>query len=485
MTAIATPRGGPPGAVRGVSRPALIACVLAGGLGGAAATVSPLGLPLGALYGLVFALLVAPYADGPGAGLLWGLGYALLLWLAFPAGLFPLFQGMPHMGMLDTARAHFRDLVAYVLFLGLPLGVVLGAVGLVDDARRPGQAGAAGWRPFSLARALIVGGVAGVIGGWAFSQWMAQVNFFIIVAGLVNSDSRAVGVLLHYAIAAVIGMSFGLLFQRDVRGVGSSLCWGLAYGLLWWFLGPLTLLSLLGHSAPVWTYQHGSALFGSLVGHIIYGLLLGAAYAVLDRLWVGFFIDADPINREPEGPGTRTLRSLGQGALASLVGALLFSLVMVATGELPIVARLVGQSSPVLGFIVHLLIGLVIGMTYGALFQREAPSAATAMVWGLVYGLAWWFLGQLTLFPLLLGHSFTWTVAAADAALPSLLGHLLYGAGLALTFRLLQRRREAWLRLDPRFVAREERLSRPVGTPAPALGLFVLGLGVLLPMILV
>jgi uncharacterized membrane protein YagU involved in acid resistance len=279
-------------------------------------------------------------------------------------------------------------------------------------------------------------------------------------------------------------MSFGMLFQRDVRSAGSSLGWGVAYGLLWWLLGPLTLLPILQRTAPVWTDQHAGALFGSLVGHIIYGLLLGVAYAAIDRLWVGFFVDADPLNREPEGPGTRTLRSLGQGALASMAGALLFSLVMVATGELPVVARLIGRSSPILGFVVHLVIAVLIGMSYGVLFRREAPTLALAIVWGLVYGLVWWFLGQLTLFPILLGHPFTWTVAAAGVALPSLIGHLLYGAGLAVSFLALERRRAAWLRLDPRLAAREARRSRPAGTAAPALGLFVLGLGVLLPIVL-
>ncbi len=436
------------------------------------------GVALGGLYGVLFALLVVRKALGPGSGLLWGLGYALLLWLAGPAGLFPLMGGAPAMGMLETARAHFPELVGYLLFFGPPLGLTLGLLGSLHPA--PGQA------HFSLPRALLVGGSAGVVGGWVFGRWMSKVDFFPLISGLVNSDSPMVGMTLHFTIAIFIGASFGVLFQRDVRGLGSSLGWGLAYGIFWWFLGPLTLLPILGGNPVDWSYQHagGTLLFGSLIGHVIYGLLVGLIYAGLDRLWVLFFYESDPINREPEGPAMRTLLSLRRGAVASLAGGLLFGLVMVAVGELPKVAGLVGGSSPLLGFAVHMIIGALIGMSYGALFRHESPDVGSSIAWGLLYGLVWWFVGQLTLFPILLDGSFTWTPTAADAGLPSLIGHLIYGAATAGVFLLLERRHDDWQRLDPRIAARESRRQRPVGTPAPALWLFVLGLGVMLPIIL-
>jgi len=459
----------------------IIICIFTGVIGGAVCsavvTVSfPASIMLGGIYGLLFAVLCHQRAVTPGAGLIWGLGFALLLWLVVPAGVVPALAEELSANGVDSLRAKFPQLVAYVLLFGMPLGMVLGICGSLQV--RPTQAA------FSLRRAIVAGGLAGCVGGWVFGRWMDTVDLFPVLGGLVNSHTRASGLAVHSLVAMVIGASFGLLFQRDIRGYGSSLGWGMAYGILWWFLGPMTILPWLQGRPLDWSYQHGGALFGSLVGHVVFGLIVGLIYAFADRLWVGFFTDSDPINREPEGPGVRTIYSLGWGAAASLAGGLLFSLVMLATGALPRVARLVGGTSPLLGFVVHLVISAVIGMSYGLLFRREAPDKGSAVAWGLLYGLIWWFLGPLTLYPVLLGGSITWTTQAAGLALPSLIGHLMYGAATALAFIVFERRHDEWMKLDPRLAAREVRLRRPIGTPAPAIWLFVLGLGVLLPIVL-
>jgi hypothetical protein len=163
-----------------------------------------------------------------------------------------------------------------------------------------------------------------VFGRWA-GGW-----YFPLIANLVNSNSASTGEWLHYASSIAIGSGFGLLFQRDVRGLGSSLGWGTGYGIMWWFLGPLTLLPLAGGREIDWSYANAANLSGALVGHILYGLIVGLVYAFIDRLWVRFFSESDPVNREPEGPGLRAWNSLKWGAVASLVGGLLYSMVLLS-----------------------------------------------------------------------------------------------------------------------------------------------------------
>ena len=419
------------------------------------------GLLLGGLFGLAFGLFFAQRASSPGAGLIWGVGSALLLWVMIPAGILPILEGSSRpMGMLSDARAQFPELVAYLICLGMPLGVGLGI--------RGGLCSRAGQAQFRMGRAIVAGGLAGILGGLIFGRWMPAGDFFPLLAGFGEVHSRTASMTLHFGIALVIGVTFGLLFQRDIRGYGSSMGWGLGFGIFWWFLGQLTLLPIAARIPIDWSAERGSELFGALVGHILYGLILGVTYATLDRVWVRLFIQSDPLNREPEGPGIRFLRSLDWGALAGLVGGLVSSPVMLATGILPKIAGLGSGFSSFGGLLIHLFISALIGMSYGLLFRHEASSLGLGVAWGWLFGLIWWYLGPMTFLPLLLTGVCDWSTNAASALLPSLMGHLIYGAVTALTFLLLERRYTRWLILDPRIAARELRRVRPVGTPAPA-----------------
>ena len=141
-------------------------------------------------------------------------------------------------------------------------------------------------------------------------------------------------------------------------------------------------------------------------------------------------------------------------------------------------------ANPLLQSVAIEAVTAVIGMSYGLLFRNETPSSGSSIGWGWLFGLIWWYLGPLTLLPLLLTGVCDWSTGAVSALLPSLLGHLIYGAVTALVFSLFDRHYTRYLLLDPRTATRERRRLRPVGTPAPALWFFALSLGVLLPILL-
>jgi len=125
---------------------------------------------------------------------------------------------------------------------------------------------------------LVAGIVAGIVGGVAFGILMQMMDMIPMVAMLVGSAAVAVGWLVHLAISAFIGATFAGLFGRYATSVGASTAIGVGYGVVWWVLGALILMpARLGMDL----FMFNATAWRSLMGHMIYGLLLGAVYALV------------------------------------------------------------------------------------------------------------------------------------------------------------------------------------------------------------
>ena len=136
-------------------------------------------------------------------------------------------------------------------------------------------------------------------------------------------------------------------------------------------------------------------------------------------------------------------RRILHGTHAGLIGGLAFGAFLGTLGMLPMIGELVGDPSALTGLVVHMANSALIGAGFGFLLGGLATEADASLNYGLLYGGAWWLLGPLTLMPILLGHGLgaNWNLVAAGKMLPSLLGHLTYGAILGISYGQLQGQR--------------------------------------------
>jgi hypothetical protein len=143
---------------------------------------------------------------------------------------------------------------------------------------------------------IMAGVVAGLIGGLVFGMMMqmmtaptptgARMPMMGMVAQVIRSDSLALGWLYHLFNSAVIGAIFGWLFAGRIHGYSTGFRWGAVYGILWWVLGGLILMPVfLGMKpfAPLTMAPMIPVAFGSLMGHLIYGVILGVAFVALTQ----------------------------------------------------------------------------------------------------------------------------------------------------------------------------------------------------------
>ncbi len=135
-------------------------------------------------------------------------------------------------------------------------------------------------------------------------------------------------------------------------------------------------------------------------------------------------------------------RNIALGAYGGLAGGVVFGAMMGTMGMLPMIGKMVGQPSVTTGFVVHLINSAIIGAGFAVVVGRFVSNSSNGLFSGLLYGGFWWILGPLTLMPLFLGMGLgvNWNVAAAVAMLPSLVGHLVYGAILGSSYTWLRKR---------------------------------------------
>lgn len=84
----------------------------------------------------------------------------------------------------------------------------------------------------------------------------------------------------------MIGAIFGWLLGGFSRSYDPALGWGAAYGVAWWVLGGLVLMPLflrMAPLAPLLTAPRRPVAWGSSMGHLVYGLVRGAAFVPLYR----------------------------------------------------------------------------------------------------------------------------------------------------------------------------------------------------------
>ena len=113
-----------------------------------------------------------------------------------------------------------------------------------------------------------------------------EMPMMAMVAQVVGSESLIVGWVYHLFNSAVIGGIFGWLLGNKAHSYGSGTGWGALYGIFWWVLGGLVLMPMvLGMNAfaPVTMEPMRPVAMGSLMGHLVFGIILGASYIALTK----------------------------------------------------------------------------------------------------------------------------------------------------------------------------------------------------------
>ncbi|PKQ36103.1 MAG: hypothetical protein CVT61_02390 [Actinobacteria bacterium HGW-Actinobacteria-11] len=122
-------------------------------------------------------------------------------------------------------------------------------------------------------RRVLGGAVGGAAGGIVFGAMMAMMGMLVMIAGMMGSSSPWVGFGIHMTISIFYGIVFTVLATRWLGSWAKGLLVGAIYGIILWVIGPLLIMPMMMGGA---LFAFNTTTMMSLIGHIIYGLVVAA-----------------------------------------------------------------------------------------------------------------------------------------------------------------------------------------------------------------
>jgi NADH dehydrogenase len=139
-----------------------------------------------------------------------------------------------------------------------------------------------------LRRDILLGGLAGLLGGVIFAWVLQSQDMMVDRIGLLGLSTAGAGLITHFLISGLLGAGFAGIFRFQTESLAATLSTSILYGLLWWIAGPLTLSPLLTGQSPTWSAGEASHAFPFLIGYLLFGAVTGISLLILIRLTVHF-----------------------------------------------------------------------------------------------------------------------------------------------------------------------------------------------------
>lgn len=287
------------------------------------------------------------------------------------------------------------------------------------------------------ASAMTAGVFAGVVMGLLLHFAM---DMMPTIASLYGAEGVGAGWVAHLFHSVVFALVFaGIALVEPVRGYASepptSLGVGVTYGVALWVFGSVIMMPLWLESAGLGGPGVPNIDLMSLVGHVVFGVVLGAVHpAVLGR---------SGTVATPQGTEVKSWASAGIAGLgAGVVMGLMMHFVM---DMMPTVAALYGSEGAAAGWAAHLFHSVVFAVIYAVVFSAGplrsfASNFPANIATGAGYGAAIWVFGTVFMMPVWLQNiGFEYAPQIPNYDPVSLLAHILFGVFLSVTYPFVLR----------------------------------------------